>query len=316
MSSTSIYCVSESSHFLGAVALVNSLRLTGHDQPIVVLDCGLEDRQRDVLAREATIIPAAGSAPPALLKWAAPLEQPADVMLLIDVDIIVTRSLAPLLERVSEGKMVAFADALEDRRDARWGPLLDLPEPRRQPYVSTGLLALPRRLGADMLQALRALGARIDPAESMIGHGTPDDPFYFLDQDIINAYLASSVDRDDVVVLEHRLAPHPPFRGLKIVDPVHLRCEYADGVEPFALHHIQRKPWLHSLPRNAYSELLSRLLTAPDLPLRLMQSELPLRLRDGALGQLDRGLISAWAALMRGRRALGLRRRLAGVGHS
>src|SRR5947208_2110192 len=111
--SLSIYAVVERRHFLGAVALINSLRLHGHGQPIVLLDCGLDDRQRELLSREATILTAPRSTAPHLLKAVAPLERPDELMLLIDTDIIVTQPLAPLFERAEEGKVVAFADRLD-----------------------------------------------------------------------------------------------------------------------------------------------------------------------------------------------------------
>ena len=46
------YCVADERYFLGAVGLVNSLRLVGHREPIFLLDCGLDDEQRELLGRE------------------------------------------------------------------------------------------------------------------------------------------------------------------------------------------------------------------------------------------------------------------------
>ncbi len=85
------YCVTDARYFLGAVATVNSLRLLGHDEPIHVLDCGLDEHQRALLEPHVTLVPAPKDAPPWLLKTVAPLRHPADVMVLIDADIIVTR---------------------------------------------------------------------------------------------------------------------------------------------------------------------------------------------------------------------------------
>ena len=51
-SATAFYCVSSELYFLGAVGLVNSLRLQGHDEPIYLLDCGLTQEHRELLARE------------------------------------------------------------------------------------------------------------------------------------------------------------------------------------------------------------------------------------------------------------------------
>jgi hypothetical protein len=119
----------------------------------------------------------------------------------------------------------------------------------------------------------------------MVGDGTPDDPFYFPDQDAFNAILASArVDPGQVRILDHALAPHPPFPGIRIVDAERLRVTSDDGLEPFALHHIQRKPWLVPLASTPYSRLLPRLWLADDLPLRLAESQVPLRFRPSRLG--------------------------------
>ncbi len=68
MTATAFYCVSDARFFLGAVGLINSLRVIGHDEPIFVLDCGLTDEQRGMLAAEATLVPAPAERPPQLLK--------------------------------------------------------------------------------------------------------------------------------------------------------------------------------------------------------------------------------------------------------
>ena len=92
--SAAFYCVADERYFLGAVGMINSLRVLGHDEPVFVLDCGLTDEQRELLAPHATLVAAPRDAPPWLLKTIAPLRHPAEVMVLIDADIIVTRSLA------------------------------------------------------------------------------------------------------------------------------------------------------------------------------------------------------------------------------
>ena len=57
---------------------------------------------------------------------------------------------------------------------------------------------------------------------------------------------------------------------------------------PYLLHHFEYKPWIDSLKPTVYSELLTRLVTAPDAPVRLEERDLPLRLRTTALAPLDR----------------------------
>ncbi len=57
-SRAAFYCVSSAEYFLGAVAMINSLRLNGHREPIYLLDAGLSDDQRALLAAEVTIVKA------------------------------------------------------------------------------------------------------------------------------------------------------------------------------------------------------------------------------------------------------------------
>src|SRR5438093_51315 len=120
---SAFYCVSNALYFLGAAALVNSLRLTGHGEPVYVLDCGLTPEQGELLASHATVVPAPSEAPPWLLKTVAPLRHPAEVMVLIDADIVVTRSLSELIDAAAGGRIVAVEHG-SDRYFPQWGRLL------------------------------------------------------------------------------------------------------------------------------------------------------------------------------------------------
>ena len=97
------YCVADARYFLGAVGMLNSLRLLGHREPAYVLDCGLTPQQRELLAPHATLVPAPSDAPPYLLKTVAPLRHPAEVTVLIDTDMIVTRPLTELIDTAAGG---------------------------------------------------------------------------------------------------------------------------------------------------------------------------------------------------------------------
>ena len=46
------FTIADATYFLGLVALVNSLRLQGHADPITVLDLGLRAEQREALKTE------------------------------------------------------------------------------------------------------------------------------------------------------------------------------------------------------------------------------------------------------------------------
>jgi hypothetical protein len=284
------YCVSDSRYFLGAAAMLNSLRVLGHTEPVFVLDCGLTARQRELLAPHATLVPAPREAPPWLLKTVAPLRHPASVMVLIDADIIATRSLRKLIDDAGRPSVIAVENDT-DRFVPEWGELLGLGEVRRQPYVSSGLVFMGRSLGEDVLRLMGELQDRVDFDRTFWRANVPDYPFLFADQDVLNAILATRLDRGRLTVLPNRLAPNPPFQGLRVVDEATLRCAPRDGTEPYALHNFYRKPWLVRTRSSEYSRLFTRLLLADDVPLRLDRDELPLRLRSGVAARCARVVV-------------------------
>jgi len=176
----------------------------------------------------------------------------------------------------------------------------------RRTYLNAGLIVLPRELGSRILERSQAGLARVDVDRSMLGGGPPRYPFSYLEQDVLNAVLSSLTESSDVLALELRLAPAPPFRGVRVVDEARLRCRYADGVEPFALHHLDRKPWLVHTRANAYSRLFTRLLLDPSAAVPVRGDCLPLRLRDGALAACARRGTDVRAMVGRVRRGVRL----------
>jgi hypothetical protein len=280
-------CVTDSRYFLGAVATVNSLRLLGHEEPINVLDAGLTPHQREVLEPHVKLVRAPEDAPPWLLKTVAPLAHPADVMVLIDVDIIVTHPLSELIERAAEPKVIAVENDT-DRFVPDWGELLGLGPVRRQPYVSSGLVFLGSPLGTQVLSLMGERQDRVDFDRSFWRGNDPGYAFLYGDQDVLNAILASRVEGRLLEALENRLVPNPPFGGVTIQDSRTLRCAHHDGTRLYALHNFYRKPWLVRTRSNPYSRLMTRVLLEPDVRIRLDRSELPLRLRDGSAATLAR----------------------------
>jgi hypothetical protein len=305
-----VYTVGDASHFLGVVALVNSLRLSGWNDEIVLVDCGLTEGQRSFVEREVRLLGAPASFAPHFLKVVGPVTRPARTMAVIDADVVVTRSLDPLFAEVAKcGKLIAVTDALGERFDERWDVLLDLGPLRRQPYVNSGFLVAPLELGLRIFRDLGSLQERVDVRRSMIGSGKPEDPFYFLDQDALNALLLSGrFEAADVHALPYAALPHPPFAGIRVADKARMRISAEGAIEPFGLHHIQQKPWLQVVPRTPYSQLLPRLWLADDLALRLEASQVPLRFRPGGRGVLAARWAGGRVRARRARRALGIRR--------
>jgi hypothetical protein len=295
------YSVADGRYFPGVVALVNSLRLTGHTHEVVILDCGLTREQRDMLEREATVVLAPDGESPVLLKWRALRTHPAEVMVHLDADTIVTRSLAPLIDLADSGKVVAFADVNPHRFDGEdWSRVLGVPRLERRPYVNCGFLALPQSR-IDLLEDLEEVQETMPRGWVPRPDGTLGRPFKFLDQDALNAVLASRVTAADMVVLDQRLAPSQPFKSLRLIDGGGLRCQYPDGVEPFLLHHLNAKPWLERTPPNVYSRLFRQVVTARDRALRVDPGTLPLQLRDGVGGAALRSMLSMLWVLTKAR---------------
>ena len=196
-----------------------------------MLDCGLTDEQRELLEREVTIVPGPRDELPYMLKTIAPLPHPAEVMVLIDADIVVTRSLSELIARAEEPRVVAVENDM-DRWVPEWGELLGLGELRRQPYVSSGLVFAGRPLGERVLALMDSLADEVDPALTVRSGGDPSYPFHYPEQDLLNAVLASRLEPEQTRALPFRLVPYPPFPGVRVARRAHaavrLRRRHAD----------------------------------------------------------------------------------------
>ena len=310
MTPVAFYVVSDSRHFLGVVALLNSLRLSGHREPVYVADCGLTRPQRDFLEREAEVVPTSSPIAPHLVKWSLPSAYPAEVQFLVDADVVVLRSLAPLIEEAQLGKIVVFADPVQ-RFCPEWRTLLGLGALRAMRYCNAGAIVLPRAQADVLMPLVRQGQTRVDFTRSCHNNSrSVDYPFYYPDQDVWNALFAAKTRADEIAVLDHRLAPHPPFAGLEPSSDNPLGLSYSDGAQPFLLHHTGRKPWLDATPSNAYARLLPRLLTAEDLAITLPRAAVPARFRAGAVGVVERRRIAVTARGAASRGKLGLRHRL------
>ena len=288
------YCMSSSIYFLGAVGMVNSLRLLGHREPIYLLDCGLTPEQRELLAAQVTLVDGPQDVPPYVLKTIAPLRHPAEVMVLIDADIVATRPLSGLIEQAREGHVVAPQNDA-DRFVPEWGELLGVGAVRRQPYVSSGLVFLGPSVGEEVLTLMASLIERVELDLTFDDQrNDPGYPLFYMEQDVLNAILASRVERDRTIALPHRLVPNPPFPGLRRPDEATLRCAYHDGTEPYALHHFVVKPWLEPAFYGPYARLLRRLLIRSDVAVRVPEADLPLWVRRGPRAWASRTAASAY----------------------
>ncbi|HYU59176.1 MAG TPA: hypothetical protein VEK39_00310 [Solirubrobacterales bacterium] len=292
MTDAAFYTVCDDGYFLGAVGLVNSLRLVGHDEPIFLLDCGLTVEQRELLAPEVSLIDGPHDVPGNLLKTIAPLSHPAQAIVLIDADIVVTRRLDELIERGSRGEVLAFETGM-DRFCPEWGEQLGLGAARPKPYLCSALVFCGGPLGEEIVRLIDTRRDAVDWELTYWRRNVADYPLVHADQDLFNAVLTTRVDDDRIVPLEGRLLAFPPFAGLSVAAADSLRCGYPDGVEPYAVHHWAAKPWLEPTHHGVYSRLLRRLLIGDDVAIRVPADRIPLRLRSGPLAWAERTRINA-----------------------
>ncbi len=293
MTEVAFYCVSSELYFPATVGLVNSLRMNGHNEPVYVLDRGMSAAHRRLISSEATLVEGEPEVPPYLSKTIAPLLHPAEVMVVIDVDMVAVRSLAPLIAQAADGRVLAVKDGL-DRFVPEWGELLDLGRAEHRPYVSSGLVVLGGAVGREALELWDDRRRRVSYERSYFERDDAGYAFRYIDQDVLNAILCTRVSPDQVTVLPPEAAPVPPFRGLRLTGATPLRCVNGDDSEPYVVHQFVRKPWVEPMYHSPYSELLARAWRSPDAPVRLPEDEIPLRMRTGLLARIERRRVDAY----------------------
>ena len=308
MTKTAFYTIATARYFPGLVALLNSLRLVGHDEELVVLDEGLTPDQRARLEPHATLVtlPSEGPRHPALLKAFPAILEPEGVVAIIDSDMIVTRSLDEALADARAGRIVVFRDheSSMHRWFAEWERDFELAAPpRHQVYVNAGFLAVSQEWWPDFLtrwwkaceripSSHVAVLPRLLPRRTALAR----ERLWCGDQDALNAILMSEVAADALAVRPDHEQPDW-LTEAEVVDARTLESSYHD--EPVSILHFSLgpKPWERNgwrrARRSPYVELLPRVLLADDVALRLEPDELPRWLRgdaraNAALTALDR----------------------------
>ncbi len=296
MRGDAFFTISNAGFFPGTAALLNSLAITGNLAPLVILDAGLTDAQRDRLEPHATVVKIPGElkAHPAVFKAYPRFFHPRGVVVIIGSDMIVSRSLDDIIERAASGKICVYPDpaSRSGRWFREWQTELELEAPlRRQTYVNSGFLALSAKHWPKFLSRFWELCERI-PVETVFTGADAKSPFWAADQDVLNALLMSEVPPDAVELLpaEHEVYPDR-LRTTKIVDARTMECD-TDGQRPAILHYSMApkawatKGWLR-IRRDAYVKLFGRAVCGKDAALRLDSKELPMWLRPTVAGRIS-----------------------------
>lgn len=299
------FTVSDSGFFLGTVALLNSVRATGHGGGFVVLDCGFSERQRDILRPHCRLIPfdrTLAVTPASFKAFPHVVDVTGDVVI-VDSDVIITDSLQGIFEATRDGRICAFADSSPSRWFADWETLFDLPAPpRRQTYVNAGFVAFSATRWPGLLPTW--WGACQQVWSKPFVRGTRKDPLQFPDQDALNALLMSRFPAETLEVLPIERGPFGALLSrARVEDRRSLSCS-CRGRSTLLLHNSGGgKPWDPRLRtawqkwRPAYVSLLRRALAWPDVTIRVPSAELPLWLRPGLRGALLERAVDRAAAV-------------------
>lgn len=289
------YTIADARFFLGVVGLINSLRLTGHHQNVYLLDCGLSDSQRDLLRPHCTILTGFRevASNPTMFKPFHYLLKPKGIVVVIDSDMIVTRSLGAIFDLAKNGRICALPDPEKNRWFGEWYQLFGLStEPRQQPYVNAGFLAFSTlhwpNLSQRWWQSCEKIASHPTIAENAI-----DGPSAQADQDALNALLMSEVPKEALALQpEEEEVFRKNFSKVKVVCKRTLACSYR-GHSTTLLHSCGGpKPWENRAWRivrrhNAYLRLLRRLIVGKDVPIKVPPDQLPVWLRPGVRGRLS-----------------------------
>lgn len=293
-----VFAVGDADYFVGIVALVNSLRLTGNDMPVTVLDLGFTPDQRNLLARHCDLVDAPRDRHPHVAKMLAPMQASDEVVVLLDADLLVVGSLDPLVTDARAGRISAAADPAHDRFHGEWSEIFGLRAPiRRQPYVNTGVLAFSRTHFPDLLERWSEACARV-AGWSAFDDVTDLEPVWLPDQDAFNALLMSEA-RPGSLAVRSDMMTGTQLLDSRFTDLCRLECVRNDQPVRF-LHTLgSPKPWQ---PRarwefrsNSYVTGLRRALVGPDLVIAILPEEVPRWLRDGWEGTATRSLLTAYA---------------------
>jgi hypothetical protein len=287
------YTIANARYFLGLVALLNSLRLVGHSETLVVLDCGLTEVQRSLLSPHCQLVemPKQLASNPTLFKPFPYLVKPEGTVVIIDSDMIVTRSLTSILSQAADGKICAFPDPESDRWFSEWQSLFELTqELRRQVYANAGFVVFSTEYWPNLLSDWWQACHKI-LSHPTIAEGVKDGPSAQADQDALNALLMSVIPTEALALQPIQEESYRDFQTVEVVDEKTLACRYQNHSTTILHCCSSPKSWeTQALSEvgyhNAYVRLLRRLVGGENIALRLPSKQLPIWLRPGISGSL------------------------------
>ena len=283
------YTISDAEFFLGTVMLLNSLRLTGNEGKLVVLEAGLDPGQRALLEGHADVVDVSKkvAGTPVLMKPYPYLLDAAGTVVVIDSDIVVTGSLDQTLDLAREGRIVAapaWTEAARRRWFAEWEPTLKLRAPlRREEWFHNGFIVLEMDRWPNLLERWWELNELVPAQQAFL----ENQPFNAPDADSLNALLMSEIPRSALALLPEG---DEAFGGHVTIDDVEsLRCtlkgrptrllHYPDTPKPW-----QRRGWVRA-GAAAYAKIMRQLLFEPDVPHRVDPPDVPVWLRPSRRGR-------------------------------
>jgi hypothetical protein len=314
-SAARFYTITDAGYFPGTVALVNSLRLTGHTNEVVIFDRGLTALQRELLAPECRLFKFEKEiSHPAWLKPFPHVTGDEGTLVVIDSDIIVTGSLNEFLTDAAQGKITVFEDTSPQRWFAEWQSLFRLPSgPRHQTYINSGVVAWSTHHWPELG---RRWWESCQQHDRPYTRGRSKDPMQFCDQDALNGVLMAEFPSDALKIWPVWNAPFGSMlmNSVLVREERNLSCE-CEGRPTLVIHNSGGStPWEHGLRpvlrkwRPAYVRLMRRVLSGPDIAVRVPQGELPMWLRAGRSGWATERSLSTMVNASRGMRRRRARR--------
>jgi hypothetical protein len=285
------YTISDTEYFLGTVMLLNSLRLTGNEGKLVVLDAGLHAGQRALLEGHAEVVDVSKkiAGTPVLMKPYPCLLGASGTIVLIDSDIVVTGRLDEALDVARAGRIVAapaWTEAGRNRWFAEWEPTLKLRAPlRREDWFNNDFVVLDAGHWPKLLARWWELNELIPAEQAWLDN----QPFNAPDAGALNALLMSEIPRSALALLPQG---DEAFGGHVTIENVESLCCTLNGRPTRLLHYPdspkpwQRRGWVRA-GATAYAKIIRRLLFEPDVPLPLDQADVPVWLRPSPRGQVE-----------------------------